>query len=224
MNRRETGHPAGAKRSSGAQIHTKNGIVRKGNGTVDRAINDIRYIRDLIDTSRDFFVSGWSGVAAGLVTMLGAALTAWFVHHASRWTISETLWTLWVLIGAALMGIDILFFIKRSREEAHPVFSMILLKGILVEVIIAFQGLVLTLLLIRMGMFAFIPGAWLMALGTVMTALGIFVPGGAWIIGLVSLAASVTAFITPGLGLWCLGLAGAAMILWGVGYLIVRGR
>lgn len=224
MNSQAGRRPTGTKGSTRRDDRLNTPTLTKTTGTVDRAINDIRYIRDLIDTSRDFFVSGWSGVAAGLVLVLGVVVTAWLLHNPSGLSLSGTLWTLWILIGTVVLGIDILSFVRRSREEGRPIFSTILVKGILVEAIVAAQGLIMTFLFSRLGMTDLIPGAWLMTLGTVMTALGIFVPGGAWIIGLVSLASSVTAFVVPGLGLYCLGLAGAAMVLWGVGYLIVCGK
>ncbi len=224
MDSQTSARGAGAKASARRDQRLNSPTPPGAEGTVDRAISDIRYIRDLIDVSREFFISGWSGVAAGFVLVLGVVSTAWIVRNPVGLSPAATLWTLWSLIGAALVAVDILFFVRRSRAESRPIFSVILLKGIIVEAVIAVEGLVLTLLFIRLGMNEFIPGVWLITLGTVMTALGIFVPGGAWMIGFVSLAASVAALVVPALGLYCLGLAGVAMILWGVGYLIVRGK
>lgn len=192
--------------------------------TLNRAIGDVRYIRDLLDASHDFFVSGWSGVSAGIVTTVGVILTAWIISHPERWDISKTLWTLWVIIGVIMTASDIFFFVKRSREVARPVFSPLLAKVGFAEILMAAQGLILTLLFIKTGIPEYIPGAWLLTFGVTLTALGLFIPGGLWVLGLVSFAASIAAFVVPSGGLWCAGFAGAGMCLWGASYLITRGK
>ncbi len=71
----------------------------EGHGTVHKALHDIQYIRDIIDMSQDFFVSGWSGVAAGIITAAGAAATAWIISYPGRWEVPDSLWAIWIAIG-----------------------------------------------------------------------------------------------------------------------------
>jgi hypothetical protein len=196
----------------------------ENHGTVHQALHDIQYIRDIIDMSQDFFVSGWSGVAAGIITAAGAALSALIISHPERWEVAPTLWALWIVIGILLGLTDIVFYVKSCRQAARPVFSTLLAKICLIEVIMAAQGVILTVLFIRIGATAYIPGAWLLAYGTTLTALGLFFPGGLWVMGLAAFFASVAAFVVPSGGLWCVGFAGAATCLWGAGYLIRRGK
>jgi len=196
----------------------------EGHGTVHKALHDIQYIRDIIDMSQDFFVSGWSGVAAGVITVAGAAVSAWIISHPERWEIPGALWALWAIIGLLLGIADIVFFAKSSRQAARPVFSMLLAKVGLIEVVITAQGLILTLVFIRINAYTYIPAAWLLVFGTTMTAIGLFFPGGLWVLGLAVFLASVAAFVVPAGGLWCVGFAGAAMALWGAAYLISRGK
>ena len=193
-------------------------------GTVHKALHDIQYIRDLIDASQSFFISGWSGVAAGIITVTGAALSAWIIVHPERWDAPPTLWALWIVIGVLLGLADIVFFVKSSREAARPVFSMLLAKIVFTEVVMTAEGLTLTFLFIRIAAPEYIPGAWLLAYGSTLTALGLFIPGGVWVLGLTTFFASIAAFVVPSGGLWCVGFAGAAMCLWGAAYLIRRGR
>jgi hypothetical protein len=211
-------------RSGGKRVRPEDGKTSVQADTLNRAIGDVKYIRDLMDASHDFFVSGWSGVAAGVVTTVGVVLTAWIISHPERWDISPTLWTLWIIIGVLLLASDVLFFVKRSREVARPVFSPLLAKVGFAELLMGGQGLILTLIFIKTGTPEYIPGAWLLTFGTTLTALGLFIPGGLWVLGLVSLAASIAAFVIPSGGLWCAGFAGAAMCLWGAAYLITRGK
>jgi hypothetical protein len=202
----------------------RGGEPGEGHGTVHKALHDIQYIRDMIDMSQDFFVSGWSGVAAGIITAAGAAVSAWIISHPERWEIPGTLWALWAVIALLLGLSDIFFFVRNSRKAARPVLSMLLVKVCLTEVVITAQGLILTLVFIRIGAPEYIPGAWLLAFGTTLTALGLFFPGGLWILGLTVFIASIAALISPAGGLWCVGLAGAGMFLWGAGYLVARGK
>jgi hypothetical protein len=192
--------------------------------TVDQALHDIQYIRDIIDMSQDFFVSGWSGVSAGIITVAGAALSALIISRPERWDVAPTLWGLWIVIGLLLGLSDIGFYVKSCRQAARPVFSALLAKICLIEVIMAAQGVILTIVLIRTGATVYIPGAWLLAYGTTLTALGLFFPGGLWVMGLAAFFTSVAAFVVPSGGLWCVGFAGAATCLWGAAYLITRGK
>jgi hypothetical protein len=217
---REVGGDASVGR--GSRARGRRGSIRTD--PVTRAIGDVHYIRDIIDASHDFFVSGWSGVAAGLITTVGVIITAWIMAHPDRWNISATLWTVWIIIGVVLMASDVFFFAKRSREVARPVFSPLLVKLGFTEVLMAVQGLILTLVFLKVGAPEYIPGAWLLVFGTTMAALGLFIPGGLWVLGLVSLVASIAAFVIPSGALWCAGFAGLGISLWGAAYLITRGQ
>ena len=207
-----------------ASVRPKDGGGPVPAESVNRAIGDVRYIRDIIDASHDFFVSGWSGVAAGIFTAAGAALSAWIIAHSERWDISRSLWTLWITVGVLLVLSDVILFVKRAREAGRPVFSPVLAKIGLTEAIMTAQGFILTFVFIKIGTPHYIPGAWLLAFGGTLTAVGFFIPGGLWVLGLGSFVASIAAFIVPSGGLWCVGFAGVAMCLWGAAYLITRGK
>jgi hypothetical protein len=224
MKMKESGREVGGDVSTGrgGRARGRRGSTRTD--PVSRAIGDVQYIRDIIDASHDFFVSGWSGVAAGLITTVAVIFTAWIIAHPERWNVPATLWTFWIIIGAVLMASDVFFFAKRSREVGRPVVSPLLLKLGLTEGIMAVQGLILTVVFIKTGSPEYIPGAWLLTFGTTMTALGLFIPGGLWVLGLVTLVASVAAFVVPSGGLWCAGFVGLAICLWGAAYVITRGR
>lgn len=193
-------------------------------GSVNRAIEDVRYIRDIIDASQVFFVSGWSGVIAGVVTMAGAIITAWVLARPGPWDVSSTLWGLWILVGVVQLSSDLFFFVRRSREYGRPAFSALMGKVVLAQAIMTAEGLILTIVFIQIGLPQYIPGVWLLAFGTTVAALGFFIPGGVWVLGLTSFFAAVAAFVVPSGGLWCIGFGGAAMCLWGAAYLIVRGK
>jgi hypothetical protein len=215
IGRQKTGNPQGGRR--GLELG-------ENHGTVHQALHDIQYIRDIIDASREFFVTGWSGVVAGAITVAGAVLSAWVISHPGRWEVSRTLWVLWIVIGLTVGSSNIFFFTRSSRRAARPVLSPLFMKIGLAKLIIVAQGIILTVVLIKIGAPAYIPGAWLLVYGTAVTALGLFFPGGLWVMGLAIFFASVAAFVVPGGGIWCVGFGGVALCLWGAAYLIRRGK
>jgi hypothetical protein len=210
------------KQGTGRRPPARGGDIQSD--TLNRAIGDVRYIRDLLDASHDFFVSGWSGVAAGVVTVVGAAVTARVMAYPERWDIPTTLWILWAIIGMLLALLDFIFFARRCRDAGRPIVSGLLLKVAASEFIMTAQGLILTLVFIKISTPEYIPAAWLLSFGTIFTALGLYIPGGLWVLGLSTIIASVAAFVVPDGGIWCVGFAGGAMCLWGAAYLIGRGR
>jgi hypothetical protein len=115
-------------------------------------------------------------------------------------SVGRSLWALWAVIALLLALSDIVFFVRNSRKAARPVLSMLLVKVCLTEVVITAQGLILTLVFIRIGAPEYIPGAWLLAFGTTLTALGLFFPGGLWILGLTVFIASIAASLWPASG------------------------
>jgi hypothetical protein len=219
----------GTRPDTGAAAKKPTGRPSAGGGdvkidTLNRAIGDVRYIRDLLDASHDFFVSGWSGVAAGIVTVAGAAVTALVMAHPERWDIPGTLWILWAVVGILLALSDFIFFARRCREVGRPIFSGLLVKIVASELVMTAQGLILTLVFIKISMPEYIPAAWLLGFGATFAALGLYIPGGLWVLGATTIVASIAAFIVPAGGIWCVGFAGGAMCLWGAAYLITRGR
>jgi hypothetical protein len=191
---------------------------------LDKAISDIKYIKEVIDASKDFFVSGWSGVAWGLAFIVGAVVSMILVKIPPGWGLAPTLWALWITLSACAAGVELFFFIKGTYEAKRTFLSPLTLKIILAEILMTGMGLVLTLLFIHTKMPEYIPGAWLLSLGINMTAAGLFIPGGIWVFGLVTFVASIISLILPQLGLYCLVFAGLVTLGWGVLYLIVRRR
>ncbi len=189
---------------------------------VEKAISDIKYIKGVMNASKDFFMSGWPGVAWGIAILLGTILTAQITRHPPKWDLSGTIWSLWIILGAMASGVEMFYFFKGTREAGKPILSALPIKIVLAEVLMTVEGLILTMLFIQTKMTIYIPGAWLLSMGTSLTVAGFFIPGGIWVFGLGSFVVSIVALILPEMGLFCLAFAGLVTLVWGVAYLIVR--
>jgi hypothetical protein len=200
------------------------GKIPNNHEDVERAISDIRYIKDVMNASKDFFLSGWPGVAWGIAILLGTFLTALILKHPPKWDLSGTIWSLWIVLGAMASGVEIFYFFRGTHEAGKPILSPLPIKIFLAEFLMTVEGLILTLLFIQTKMTAYIPGAWLLSIGTSLTVAGFFIPGGIWVFGLVSFVVSIIALILPEMGLFCLAFTGLVTLCWGIVYLIVRRR
>ena len=194
------------------------------NDDVEKAISDIKYIKGVMTASKDFFLSGWPGVAWGIAILLGTFLTAQILKHPPKWDLAGTIWSLWIILGAMASGVEMYYFFRGTHEAGKPILSAHPIKIFLAEVLMTVEGLILTMLFIQTKMTAYIPGAWLLSLGTALTVAGFFIPGGIWVFGLVSFVVSIIALILPEMGLFCLAFTGLVTLCWGVAYLIIRKR
>lgn len=178
----------------------------------ERAIDNIRYIREAMERAGSFTaVPGWGGVAMG-ITALG---TAWL---ASRQPAPESWLATWmaeaaiaVLIGAASM------FIKARRLDS-PLLSAPARKFALSFAPPLIAGALLTPILYRAGMAGLIPGTWLLLYGTAIVSGGAFSVKVVPVMGVCFMALGTTALSAdPRWGNWFLAVGfGGLQIGFGV--------
>lgn len=197
-------------------------VVNNVAESVDIALDDIKYIREVMEGTKDFFISGWSGIAWGIATIVGVILTKWIISHPPELGVSKTLWVVWIIVFTVASGVETYYLYKGAIDTGRAILSTVSVKIITAEAVMSVQGLALTLLLIYLGFPSYVPGAWLLILGGFMLVAGLFFPGGIWIFGSLIFVSSIIAFIMPEMGLYCIGFAGAVSLFWGVAYLITR--
>jgi len=186
------------------------------------ALDDIRYIRELVDNNRDYFVSGWSAIAWGLTLVAGGVLTRWFIDNPTEWGLSETLWALWIVMGSIATGVESYFMYKLTMQAGKKLFSPYLLKILAADTIMVLQGIVLTLVFIEIGRPEYIPGAFLLTIGGIIISAGIFIKFWLSLYGVITFVFALVALLLPDVGLWCLVMYGVVSFLLGVWYLIVH--
>jgi hypothetical protein len=134
----------------------------------EHALDNLRYIRGMMERAGSFTaVPGWGGVAMGL-TAVAAALIASLQRSRPAWL------AVWIIEGALALSIG-LWTVRRKAKAAHlslrsePARKFVL--GFAPPVAV---GALLTIALLRAGLFGPIPGVWLLLYGTAVVSGGAF--------------------------------------------------
>jgi hypothetical protein len=141
----------------------------------DRARDNIRFIRETMERAASFTaVPGWGGIAIG-ITAAGAAVIAAQQTSTVDWLLA------WGAEAAVAVAIAVWTALTKARRAGGSLFTGPGRRFIYGMAPPLLAGALLTVLLVRMGTAAAIPGVWLLLYGT-----GI-VTGGAFSIRIVPL-------------------------------------
>ena len=132
----------------------------------DRAIDDLRYIRETMERSGSFtHVSGLGVIAMGTIGLAAAALT-WGDTGLWGW--------LWAWLGAAVLSFAAATFLmdRKSRSEGMTLLTGPGRKFVWNVVPPLVVGAALTAACLRADAVALLPGSWLMLYGAAVVAAG----------------------------------------------------
>jgi hypothetical protein len=134
----------------------------------DRARDNIRFIRETMERAGSFTaVPGWGGIAMG-ITALGAAMIA------SRQS-SQFAWLLtWIVEAAIAIAIAVWTTYSKAREAGTTLFSGPGRRFVYSFAPPLFVGVLMTLLLARIGSLEEVAGVWLLLYGTAVVTGGAF--------------------------------------------------
>ena len=157
----------------------------------DRAIDNLRFIRETMERSGSFtHVSGIGGVLMGVIALAASAVA---VRTLSVYTWLAT----WIVTAALSFAASTWLMARKSRAE-----GMTLLSGPgrrfawnVIPPLVA--GGVLTLALVRAGLFDMLPGAWLLLYGTSIVTGGSYSVRLIPVTGVTFMAAGVAALFSP---------------------------
>ena len=134
----------------------------------DRALDNLQFIRSAMERAGSFTaVPGWGMVVVGVT----ALMAAWLANRQAR----DADW-LAVWLGEAVIGVVVggAAMVQKARAANDPLlsgpgrrFGLSFLPPIVV-------GALLTIALHRVGLFALMPGAWLLLYGTAVATAGAF--------------------------------------------------
>jgi hypothetical protein len=157
----------------------------------DRAIADLRYIRETMERAGSFTaVPGWGGVAMGVVAFAAAPLAAG-QPDVTRWLL--------VWLGAAVIAVAVAVWTMRIKARRA---GLSLLEGPGRKFALSFMpplvaGGVLTAALLRAGSAEVIPGVWLLLYGVSVATAGAFSVRIIPVMGLCFMAVGTAALISP---------------------------
>jgi len=157
----------------------------------DRALEDLRFIRDTMERAGSFTaVPGWGTVAMGLVALVAAPLA----HRQA----TPGAWLLvWLIAAAAAVCLGLATMLGKARVANAP-----LLRGAGRRMVLGFApplaaGVVLTAVLYSAGLYELLPGAWLLLYGVGVMSGGAFSVQAVPIMGFCFMVTGAFAFLFP---------------------------
>ena len=153
-------------------------------------MDNLRFIRGIMESAATFTaVSGWGQVLIG-ITAVGASLVA------SR----QTLWT-WVAVWVAEAGVATGISIASMSIKSHAA-NVPLLSGPMRKLILSFSppmivGAVLTAVFVERGLFAFLPGVWMLLYGAAVVSAGTYSVRIVPLMGAAFMIAGAIALVVP---------------------------
>ena len=167
----------------------------------DRAIDNLRYIRETMESAASFTaVPGWGGVAMG-VSGLVAAAVAWQVETLETWL---AVWIVDAALAFALGGLAMAAKARRAGVRVSRGAGRRFLLGLGPPLAAA---VVLTVVLYRAGAAATLPGMWLLLYGTGVVTGGTFSIRAVPVMGAAFVLLGLVAFVAP--FAWANGLMAA---------------
>ena len=177
-----------------------------------RAMDNLSFIRSTMERATAFTaVPGWGGVAMG-VTALGATVLAYHSPSVQQWL------TVWLSASALAFTIGGWAMVLKARRAGTTVFSYSGRRFVLSYVPPLLVGALLTIVLVRAGLYAALPGTWLLLYGTGVVTGGAFSVRVVPIMGLCFMALGTIALLAPaGWSEWLLAAGfGGLHIIFGV--------
>lgn len=181
----------------------------------DRAIADLRFIRETLTTATSFTaLSGLAFIAMGIGALLTAALT---------YAMSDPMLqvAVWVADAGMSVGIGALGAVWKAQKTGQSLRSGPFRRFLLGLAPAIFAGAVLTVLAVRTGQYILLPSLWLLLYGTGLLAAGAFSIRVVPLLGASFLALGTAAALIPAAGpaLLAGGFTGLHL---GFGYVIAR--
>lgn len=173
-------------------------------------------IRTLMERSTRYTsLSGYAGIAAGAVTLLGCAVRHW---------LNTPFLPTWIGVLIAAFSASVVVTALNARVNGEPLWTR-QAQTVVIALIPAFiAGMVLTVVLARIGQEALLPGVWMLLWGVGALAMSFFTPRVIWLLGVTFMAAgTLTLCAGPLDDVLTMGLSfGAIHLVYGVFLSVVR--
>jgi hypothetical protein len=179
----------------------------------DRARDNIRFIRETMERAGSFTaVSGWGGIAMG-ITALGASVIASRQETVLAWLVT------WLAEAAVAIGIALWTTYSKARASGTALLSGPGRRFVYSFAPPLFVGVLLTILLVRIGSIAEVAGVWLLLYGTAVVTGGAFSIRVVPLMGLCFIVLGTVALFCPpswGNAFLAVGFGGLHLIFGGI--------
>jgi hypothetical protein len=185
---------------------------RAGPALHARAMDNLSFIRSTMERATAFTaVPGWGGVAMGVTALVATAL-AYESRSPREWL------AVWLSASIIALSIGGWSMTLKARRAGTSVFSYSGRRFVLSYVPPLAVGVLLTLVLVRAGLYSALPGTWLLLYGTGVVTGGAFSVRIVPLMGLCFMALGATALLAPpGWGEWLLAAGfGGLHIIFGL--------
>ena len=133
-----------------------------------RAMDNLQFIRETMEAAATFTaVSGWGTVWIG-ITALGATALSMLTSSVTRWVF------IWGCEAALSVGISVYAMVRKARASNVPLWSEPARKIVFSFAPPLAVGALLTLICYEQGLFALLPGVWMLLYGVGVIAAGTF--------------------------------------------------
>jgi hypothetical protein len=157
----------------------------------ERAIDNLRFIRDTMERAGAFTaVPGWGGAAMGL-SALAAAYIATRQPTTNAWLLT------WVTEAVVAVCIGVLFMVRKARSTKASLISAPARKFALSFAPPLIVGAVITFVLADANASWVIPGTWLCLYGTAVITGGAFSVSIVPVMGIAFVVTGIAAFLSP---------------------------
>jgi hypothetical protein len=163
----------------------------------DRALDNLRFIRETMERAGTFTaISGWGIAAVGVLAMVASVVAR--VRPTVPWRVGT-----WMVTAAACIALSLWATARKARRS-----ELSMVSGPAQKLALAFSpamvvGALLTAALLRIGATDLLPGVWLLLYGTAVVAGGAFSVRIIPVMGLCFMVLGAAAlFAPPSLGDW----------------------
>lgn len=169
----------------------------------DKQLKDLAEIKQMMERSSRFLsLSGWSGISAGVLALLGAA-TAFMLMRTTSGVILKTYLVADALIVLALaLSLSILFSWRKAKRKGDTLWSPVTRKLLVNMAIPLLTGGIYSLILFMQDHTHYIAGTTLIFYGLALVNAGRFTNREALILGIAEIILGLTATIWYSHSLW----------------------
>jgi hypothetical protein len=181
----------------------------------ERAMDNLRFIRETMEAAGTFTaVSGWGQVVIGLTAILAALVGGQFAG--SEWVL------VWAAEAVLALMISVWFMYHKAKTASLPLLTASARKLLFSFTPVVVVGMVVTLALMQLELYALLPGVWMLLYGTAVVAAGAFSVGIVPVMGAAFIVIGAAALFTPVTWSTAWMIMGFGLLHIGFGFVIAR--